>query len=281
MAAAPDHALSVLRQADPDRYLSVLYAPADRRGALSALYAFNAEIAAIRDRVSEPLPGAVRLQFWRDVLSGQMPDAAASAPLAAALLDTVRTFDLPVQPLLDMLDAREFDLYDDPMPSRNDLEGYCGETTSALIQLAALVLDPVAAQRTGETAGHAGCAQAIAGLLRSLPIHRRRGQCYIPADLLAAAGTTREALLAGNDPQGAHRAVMAMIALGREHARIFERAAKGLPRRLLPAYLPAGLAPLYFDRMAGGRVDPMDQRASIAPWRRHWTMLGLAMRGWG
>ena len=41
-----------------------------------------------------------------------------------------------------MLDARIFDLYDDPMPSTQRLEGYCGETASALIQLAAMVLDP-------------------------------------------------------------------------------------------------------------------------------------------
>ena len=32
---------------------------------------------------------------------------------------------------VDLIDARIFDLYDDPMPSLNDLEGYCGETSSA------------------------------------------------------------------------------------------------------------------------------------------------------
>ena len=42
--------------------------PSRKRGALLALYAFNAEIAAIRDRIREPLPGEIRLQWWRDVL---------------------------------------------------------------------------------------------------------------------------------------------------------------------------------------------------------------------
>ena len=46
------------------------------------------------------------------------------------------------KPFDDYLEARIFDLYDDPMPGRAELEGYCGETASALIQLAALVLDP-------------------------------------------------------------------------------------------------------------------------------------------
>ena len=36
------------------------------------------------------------------------------------------------KPFVDLVDARVFDLYDDPMPSLNDLEGYCGETSSSL-----------------------------------------------------------------------------------------------------------------------------------------------------
>ncbi|WP_292456941.1 squalene/phytoene synthase family protein, partial [Mesorhizobium sp.] len=56
-----DIVMGAVRAADHDRYLSVLYAPADKRGALLALYAFNAEIAGVRDRIHEPLPGEVRL----------------------------------------------------------------------------------------------------------------------------------------------------------------------------------------------------------------------------
>ena len=44
------------------------------------------------------------------------------------------------------------------MPSRNDLEGYCGETASVIFQLAALILDPQAARSVSDLAGHAGCA---------------------------------------------------------------------------------------------------------------------------
>ena len=98
----------------------------------------------------------------------------------------------PQQAFDDYLEARIFDLYDDPMPGRADLEGYCGETASALIQLAALVLDADAASAAAEAGRHAGCAQAITGLLRLLPLHRARGQCYVPRDMLAAAGTSPE-----------------------------------------------------------------------------------------
>ena len=48
--------MRTLRAADPDRYLSVLYAPQDRRADLLALYAFNAEIAGIRERLGREAP---------------------------------------------------------------------------------------------------------------------------------------------------------------------------------------------------------------------------------
>ena len=117
------------------------------------------------------------------------------------------------------------------MPTRSDLEGYCGETASAIIQLSSIVLDPAAAARSAEVAGHAGCALAIAGMLRLLPLHRRRGQCYVPKDLLAAAGTSPEEFLAGDGGPNATRAVAATIALAREHLSAFERGATGCRNR--------------------------------------------------
>ena len=271
---------SALREADPDRYLSILYAPAERREALAALYLFNAEVAAIRDRAREPLPGEMRIQWWRDALAGG-EKAAAGHPVAEALARVIRDHHLPLDAFERYLDARVFDLYDDPMPGRGDLEGYCGETASAIIQLAALVLEPEAAPAFAEAAGHAGCAQAIAGLLLLLPLHRARGQCFVPADMLAAAGTDRDGFLAGTDREAARRAVAAMVALGREHAAHFERQAKGMPPSLRPAFLPAALSPLWLDRVSARGFDPLSQAVAVPALRRHWTLLYRAMRGWG
>ncbi|WP_309085409.1 phytoene/squalene synthase family protein [Chelativorans sp.] len=281
MAPAESEAAQIVRQADPDRYLSALYAPAEKRGAIFALYAFNAEIAAVRDRVSQPLTGEMRLQWWRDTLANaHNPAAMGESPLAAALLDTIRAYRLPVETLQDMLEARIFDLYDDPMPSRTDLEGYCGETASALIQLSALVLDAEAAARTAALAGHAGCAQAITGLLRLLPIHRRRGQCYIPLDLLQAVGTSPDALLSGADAAGATRAIAAMAALAREHLNAFRQGAGKIPAPLRAAYLPLALTEAYLDRIQSGAIDPLEESAALAGPRRHWLLLKHALRGW-
>lgn len=271
--------MDAVRVADHDRYLTALYAPADKRKPLFSLYAFNAEISGIRDRIHEPLPGEVRLQWWRDVIAAG-GEAGAGHPVAEALNATIAAFKLPKLAFENMLEARIFDLYDDPMPSRTDLEGYCGETAAALIQLAAMVLDPVEAPRFAELAGRAGCAQAMTGLLLLLPLHRGRGQCFVPADILAAAGSSPEEFIAGNGGPGAQRAVAAMISLAREHLSAFERGAAALPGSLRPAFLPLALSRAYLDKMEGSRRAPLGGVARLSALRRHWLLLRHAGKGW-
>lgn len=59
-----------VRRHDRDRFVTALFASQDRREDLFALYAFNADVAGIREKVSEPMMGLMRLQFWRDLLDG-------------------------------------------------------------------------------------------------------------------------------------------------------------------------------------------------------------------
>ncbi len=271
--------MDAVRTADHDRYLSALYAPADKRDALFSLYAFNAEIAGVRDRIHEPLPGEVRLQWWRDVIAADGGSDTGN-PIADALLATIAANRLPKSAFENMLEARIFDLYDDPMPSRTDLEGYCGETAAALIQLAAMVLDPVAAPCFAELAGRAGCAQGITGLLLLLPLHRRRGQCFVPADILTAAGTSPEAFVKGEDGPAARRAMAAMIALAREHLNAFEKAAPTLPVSLRPAFVPLTLTRAYLDKMEKAGASPLGRTMRLSTIRRHWVLLRHAMQGW-
>nr|WP_295465105.1 phytoene/squalene synthase family protein [Mesorhizobium sp.] len=276
--AGPDPYLAdLVRKADEDRYLSVLYAPEGKRQGLLSIYAFDAEIARVRDLVSEPMPGEIRLQWWRDVLSAG--EAGGGHPIAASLLETIASHRLPLQSFLDYLEARTFDLYDDPMPSRTDLEGYCGETVSAVFQLAALVLDPDAAAQAAGLSGHAGCVTGIIRLLRLMPLHRRRGQCFVPPEVLAASGLDREAYLAGAPADAIALAVGAMKSLASEHLRAFLAGAPALPLSLRSAFLPLATASARLDR-----IDPSTAWHLPAPdvsaLRRHWTLFRRARGGW-
>src|ERR671922_1960026 len=60
---------ALVRRHDRDRFQTVLFAPAARREALFALYAFNYEIARVRESVTEPMLGQIRLQWWRESIA--------------------------------------------------------------------------------------------------------------------------------------------------------------------------------------------------------------------
>jgi 15-cis-phytoene synthase len=267
--------LATLRDTDRDRYLACLMSPEDTRGALAALYAFNAEIARVRDVVREPLPGEIRLQWWRDLLEGTADGDTGGNPIAAGLLEAVERYRLPRQTLIAMTEARIFDLYDDPIPDRNALEGYAGETASALIQLASLVLSHEDAARSAEAAGHAGVAQAIAGIFLLLPIHRRRNQLFVPLDILSATGLDRDGFLAGEDKVRIGAAIEALAGLGLEHLEKARRAGP-ISASVFPAFLPAALAQpvLLRARKLGARA--LDGGLQQPQWRRQLRMLRAA-----
>lgn len=271
-----DISLAMLRDTDRDRYLACLLSPEAKRGALAALYAFNAELARIRDLVHEPLPGEIRMQYWRDLLEGNAHGSTEANPLAAALLTAVETHRLPRQTLVNMIEARIFDLYDDPMESRTSLEGYAGETASALIQLASLVLSPEDATKSADAAGHAGVAQAISGMLLLMPLHQRRGQVYIPLEILSATGLDREAFLAGTDKPRISAAVEAFAGLGRDH--LAKARASALSPVIVPAFLPVALAEPVLVKAQKRGAAVLEGSLQEPQWRRQMRMAFAGMR---
>jgi phytoene synthase len=269
---AYDYCDELLKTHDLDRWLAALFAPWSKRRHLHALYAFNLEVARIRELVSDPMPGEIRYQWWRDAIEGEARGDVVAYPVAHALLDTVKQFGLPRQALTNLVDARTFDLYDDPMPGLRQLEGYCGETSSALIRLASLILNGGRDPGGAEAAGHAGLAYAITGLLRALPWHSARGQVYLPLDILKDAGSSREELLAGRMTPALASALAHMRKIARDH---LAAAQKGLPavwKEARPAFLPIALVEPYLQAMEAPGFDPYKQVAEVAQWKRQWRL---------
>lgn len=65
----------------PDLYLSLLLTPAAARPALLALYALEAELLTIPNRVTQPTIGLMRVTWWRDRLA----ERDTAQPLLKAL----------------------------------------------------------------------------------------------------------------------------------------------------------------------------------------------------
>ena len=217
MTDAAGYCERLVREQDPDRYFTALFAPAERRPHLVALYAFNAEVAAVAQRVSEPAAGEIRLTWWREVIEGSRAEEAEAHPVANALRRTIAENRLPANAFIRMLEARILDLYDDPMPTVNDLEGYAGDTSSALIRMASIILAGGREPGSAEAAGHAGVAYAVVGRLRALPFQARKGQVFIPVEVLARAGARREDVILGKATPEVAVALSEMRVLARRH----------------------------------------------------------------
>ena len=262
------HCAELVRTADRDRFLSALFAPAEHRAALHALYAFNVEVARVREVAREPLPGEIRLQWWSEVVNGERAEEAAANPVASALLTVIERHRLAMPALTALLDARGFDLYDDPMARLADLEAYARKTSSALLALAAQILGGEG-EVTELVANPAGIAYAIAGLIRAFPLHAARRQLYVPLEVLERHGVEPQDIFAGKSSKNLCAALAELQDVARRHLLAAHQQIATLPDAALSAFLPVALVRPSLDRLA--RRDPFAP-AELSPWRRQWLI---------
>jgi len=254
----------LLRRHDRDRYLCALFAPANRRAALIALYAFNYEIAKTRDVVSEPLLGQIRLQWWREALDeAYRGDAVREHEVMAPLAAAIRRHDLSRAHFDAMISARERDLSDEPLASLAALEDYCAATAGRLQQLALEILD-ARSEEAAEAAREVGIAYALAGLIRAIPYHARARRQVIPAEIAAEVGLDLARLLELEPTPALASAVGRMIERARQHLASARSRRRGLPSAALPALLPARVASGYLADIEAARGNVFDPRLAAA-----------------
>jgi phytoene synthase len=263
------HCENLVRETDKDRFLASLFAPADRRRDLFALYAFDAEVASVQGKVREPLAGDVRLQYWHDLIHGAGEPGAN--PVASALLETVKRHTLRRQPLLDLLEARRFDVYDETFPTRADFEDYATKTSSAVIEIAMRILgEPGTADL--ELARSAGIAYALAGLARSFAYHASRGKIFVPDEILDRHGAQRADILAGRTSAALRAALTDWREEARSHLDRIRDGVAELPDRFLPALLPVGLVRPYLAPMERPDYEPFRTAVEVSQWRKQWLL---------
>ena len=267
------HCQALVRAADKDRFIATLFAPAERRPHLFALYAFNLEIARIGEIAHEPLAGEVRLQWWHDCLSG---GDVAGHPVASALLASVERRNLALEPLLDLIDARRFDVYAEPMATLAEFESYVRRTSSALFGMAARLIDETFA--ADEAADAAGLAYGISGLVSVAAAHAARGRVYVPADVLGRHGAEPGDVLAGRSSSSVTAALDDLIVGAQRQYETFFALAQRVPTPVRAAFLPVATVPLRLRRLRA-RQDYAQHVVELPPLRRLQAVLRAALFG--
>jgi NADH dehydrogenase [ubiquinone] 1 alpha subcomplex assembly factor 6 len=248
---------ALVRRHDRDRFQTALFAPAAHREALFALYAFNYEIARVREAVSEPMLGRIRLEWWREAVAAAYREGAVRRhevvePLARA----IRERALDRNDFERLIAAREADLDTAAPENLAALEHYAEESSAPLVALAmaALGVGDAAAREAGR---HVGIAYALAGLTRAIPFAGPRGPSLLPRDL----------------------AVAEIAAAARRHLAAARALRPRPPRAALAALLPAIVAERALLRLERAAFDPYEASLRMPDPLQVWRLALAALRG--
>ncbi|MBI1980169.1 MAG: squalene/phytoene synthase family protein [Methylocystis sp.] len=316
MTAAPQEHYAqceeVLRARDRDLWLACLFTPQDARKHIHALYAFAYEASDVSGKVTQPLLGEMRLQWWIDALDhaafGQnrpnadnvidsesleralreKPDAAFSRaaldhaaaqgegvranPIADALIDTIERFALPRDEFIALAEAHVFDLYDDRMPTWTALENYCRATASAPMRWAARILGADFHAPSARAFDEAGVALGLTRIARAIA-ERPDQRKFLPDEAFATNGDAK------TGREELRLALKEMRTLAQSHYDEARRLARDLGAARA-ALLPAAATPLYLERLARSDCDPYRPAGEPSPLRRQWR-IWRASRGVG
>jgi phytoene synthase len=235
-AATGESIAALVRRHDPDRFLTALFAPSERRDALLTLYAFDHELARAREVTSEPHLALIRLHWWREVVEGAHRRHEIATPLTA-LLDSGL---LPRESLLPIIDAYEIEA-EPCIETLSDwrawlLAGAGGVATAAGHLLGAP--DPEMLRPIGAAFG----AARVIRWNRALALRTR---CLLPADVLTEAGISVHEAIAAPDSAEVSGVLRRLAAEGRRFLT------SGLSGRLPGAYVAAALPAVLARRDLG------------------------------
>lgn len=239
--------LEELRRIDRDRFLCAIASPSKLRGDLATLYAFNAELAGIADKVSEQVLGLIRLQWWRDALDEISVGKANRHYLVQRLIDLTMRRQLDPALLRSLVDARERDIEAATPVDVAELERHAAASAGALAEAALFVCvtAPSADQRLAARA--AGTAYGLVGIVRATAYLAHQHRVMLP-------GVDRDRLMALRPASDVARVVELVCA--RATALLAAARQAPLPRAAAPALFPGRLAASQLERLRWHRYDP-------------------------
>lgn len=249
-----------LQSADPDRRLAALFAPADVRARLFALYAFNQEVGRVAEATSEGMIGEMKLTWWRDAIA----DLYAATPNVRRHAVTEGLAEMTGQvaqaDLETLIEARFDDISARPYASLDEVIAYVDATAGRLMRIA---LHICGAELEADRVRAAGRAWGLTGLLRAFPVRAKIGRAPVGGDDLHAAGATPAMLAQGLGEAKVAEAVRPVRAAARQ-ALDELRAGGALPPEAVPAMGYAVLAGGYLDSLPEQPYRLAPERALLA-----------------
>ncbi len=269
---AHKHCAAFARTHARDQWLGALYADAAARDHLMALASFDVEIRQAIVRARDPNLAAIRLSWWREVISGQRREEAAGSPVALALRAAIEFYALPVAWLEAMLDARLQEIAPQDDFNLAAFRAFADESEGARLRLAALIAAQGRELDAESAHAPAGMALALTRLLFDVPMKAGAASTLIPADVAARHGAALGEFEGRRATPGAVAACAELRDLARAELVDAERRLTASPPEILPAFIPLGAVRLDLERLDRNAARPFDPIREATPVRRQWAI---------
>jgi phytoene synthase len=256
-------------------YYSFLFLPAERRRAITALYAFCREVDDVVDEGMDPQVAAAKLAWWRAEVANLFA-GRPQHPVTRALEPHRERYGLSAARLNEIIDGMEMDLQQTRYLDWAGLEAYCYRVASVVGLLAAGIFGYRDA-RTLDYAKNLGIAFQLTNIIRDVGEDARKNRVYLPVQDLQRYGVPAADILQARETP-AFRELMQFEA---ERARGYYAAAmSALPasdrRSQRPGLIMAAIYRTLLDEIQRDGFRVLSQRTSLTPLRKFW----IAWRTW-
>jgi len=256
-------------------YYSFLFLPAERRRAITALYAFCREVDDIADEVADVSIARTKLAWWRTEIANLFA-GHPHHPVAHALAPFTVTYGIDAARLNEIIDGMEMDLTHHRYPDFAALQLYCHRVAGVVGQLSASIFG-YRNPSTLEYAEALGQAFQLTNIIRDVGEDARRDRVYIPQDELARFGLGVDDILA----RRASPAFQGLMAFQAERAKshyqlAFSKLAHEDRRSQRAGLIMAAIYRTLLDEIERDDYRVLDQRIALTPVRKLW----IAWKTW-
>ncbi|MBK7356776.1 presqualene diphosphate synthase HpnD [Propionivibrio sp.] len=256
-------------------YYSFLFLPANRRRAITALYAFCREVDDVVDECQDPQIAATKLVWWRQELDRLFAGQPAH-PVMQALMPVVEEFSLPKEQFLEIIDGMEMDLQQTRYLDFKALSLYCYRVASIVGLLAAEIFG-YQDRKTQKYAHDLGMAFQLTNIIRDVGEDARRGRVYLPIDELQRFEVPVADILNARYSDNFRRLMEFQIERAQHY---YTQAMAALPasdrKAQCSGLVMAAIYRTLLDEIRRDGCQVLSQRTSLTPVRKLW----IAWRTW-
>ena len=259
-------------------YYSFLFLPAERRRAITALYAFCREVDDTVDEASDDSIARIKLAWWRNEVSSTYK-GVPSHPVMKALQPHLAIYDLQQEHMQAIIDGMEMDLDQTRYLDYPAMQRYCWHVASVVGILSASIFGLTNPQ-TLKYAEKLGLAFQLTNIIRDVGEDARKGRIYLPVNELQQFGVTAADLLNARHSDKFEQLMAYQVARAQA---VYDEAFALLPKEDRRAQRP-GLMMAAIYRTVLGEIEAdhyhvLTQRISLTPLRKLWLAWKTYIRG--